>query len=147
MKFLGMGLISAGAFTERDLRNVWIFHVWTIGSVFAFVGAGLLLGMPVVTSRVIAWLLIGLNLVILAGAVRAYMSFIRQADELVRKIQLEGLAFAVAAGAVFTVVYRLCELVGAPRLTLEVPLLMMMCFWLLGQRLGVRRYFGGAEDQ
>lgn len=147
MKLLGMGFIASGAFTGRDLRNVWIFQLWTLASAFAFGGSVYALGTHVVTSRLAAWLVIALNLAILIGAVRAYVLFIRQADELVRKIQLEGLAFAVAAGSVFTIIYRLCEFVGAPSLPIEMPLLVMMGFWGLGQWLGVRRYFGKTEEQ
>jgi len=79
-------------------------------------------------------------LLTLGGAVLAFIRFLREADELLRKIQLEALGVAFGAGAVFTLGYRLCERIGAPRLDVSDGYLVMMIFWTLGQYLGYRRY-------
>lgn len=74
--------------------------------------------------------------------VRAYVRFLRNADELLRKIHLEALAIAFGTGAVFMPVYRLCERLGAPKLDSVDPLFVILLAWVFGQWFGGRRYAG-----
>jgi hypothetical protein len=90
--------------------------------------------------KAVVWLMIATTGILTLGAVQAYLRFIRVADELLRRIQLEALSLGFGAGAVFTLNYRLLERIGAQRLTVSAPFVIMMLFWAGGQNLGVRRY-------
>lgn len=92
----------------------------------------------------IGWALVAAVVGLLVLTLRAYIGFLRNADELLRKVQLEGLAMAFAAGTVFMVGYRLSERLGARRLDINDPLLVMVVAWGIGQWFGWRRY-GAAE--
>ncbi len=62
------------------------------------------------------------------------------ADELLRKIQLEGLALGFGAGVIFAMSYQLLERAGAPQLQVSDTVVVMMVGWAVGQLLGLRRY-------
>ena len=126
-------------YTPRDARNGWIFSAWSLAVGITYVVATYVLAKTTL-PRPIGIALIALALVCLGGAVLAFIRFLREADELLRKIQLEALGVAFGAGAVFTLGYRLCERIGAPRLDVSDGYLVMMIFWTLGQYLGYRRY-------
>jgi hypothetical protein len=96
-------------------------------------------------GRPIEIALVALTIVCLAGSVLAFIRFLREADELLRKIQLEALGVAFGAGAVFALGYRLCERIGAPKLDVDDGFLLMMIFWTLGQYVGYRRYNAPVE--
>ena len=134
----------ADAFTPRDTRNLRIFNVWCIASAVMFVGATFLIKKDIVPKGPLAWGLAIANLIVAFLAVRAYMLFLRGADELLRRIQLEGLALGFGAGAVFMLSYRLFERLGAPRLDSAHPFVVMAIFWAVGQYIGMRRYSSGA---
>lgn len=72
--------------------------------------------------------------------IRAFMDFLRQADELLRRIQLEALALGFGAGWMFMLCYRVFERLGAPQLDIGNPILIMAFTFALGQYLGIRRY-------
>ena len=91
----------------------------------------------------VAWGLTALTIALLVMMVRAYVIFLRGVDELLRKIQLEALAFSFGASTVFMMGWRLCERLGAPKLDVDDPLIVMIFVFALGQWLGIRRYAGG----
>ncbi|HEX2059549.1 MAG TPA: hypothetical protein VHK90_02310, partial [Thermoanaerobaculia bacterium] len=95
----------------------------------------------------LAYGLTAATIVLMTMAARAYVMFLRGADELLRKIQLEALALAFGAGGVFMIGWRLCERLGAPKLDVNDPFVVMAVVWGLGQWLGFRRYAGGGEEQ
>ena len=128
------------AYTPRDLRNLRVFNIWTFSAAACFVGVTFLLRKSIVDTGVLGWSLAILTLVLTLLATRAYVVFLRSADELVRRIQLEGLALGFGAGAVFMLPYRLFERLGAPKLDSADPFVIMAIFWALGQYLGMRRY-------
>ncbi len=127
-------------YTATDRRNLRRFNLWTFAWVAGWLATILLIRVrglaagPVAYALVLATVLLGLQ------TVRAYLRFLRQADELLRKIQLEALALGFGAGAVFMVAYRLCELLGAPRLNAADPLFVMALTWAASQILVARRY-------
>jgi drug/metabolite transporter (DMT)-like permease len=135
----------ADAYTPRDTRNLRIFNVWCIASAVMFVGVTFLIKKNVVPNGPLAWGLAIANLVVAFLAVRSYMLFLRSADELLRRIQLEGLALGFGAGAVFMLSYRIFERLGAPTLDSADPFVVMAIFWALGQYIGLRRYAPGME--
>jgi hypothetical protein len=75
-----------------------------------------------------------------AAVVWSYVTFIRRADELLRKIHLEALALGFGAGVVFMLGYRLFERAGAPELDVSDPILVMMLVFTAAQLLLNRRY-------
>jgi len=133
------------AYTPQDARNLRIFSGWALAAALVFSSATLLIGERILPRGVLAWCLAVTATLLAFGAVRSYMIFLRSADELLRKIQLEGLALGFGAGAVFTLGWRLFERLGAPKLDIVDGLPVMMLFWALGQYLGFRRYGGGGE--
>ena len=133
-------------YTPRDVRNMRVFNVWFISAMFCFGTATVLLGRKWLDTGAVAWGLTAATIVLLAMAIRAYMIFLRGADELLRKVQLEALALSFGATILFMIGWRLCERLGAPKLDVDDPLILMMLVFALGQLLGVRRYSGGEEQ-
>jgi hypothetical protein len=74
------------------------------------------------------------------GVVRAALRFLRGSDELVRRIQLEALAFAFAAGSLLTFSYGFLQLVGLPEASWLMVWPVYAGCWLVGSLLASRRY-------
>lgn len=70
----------------------------------------------------------------------AYMRFLRGIDELQRRIQLDGLAFAVGGTGLLTVAWGFLELAGAPHLPAIWVFPTLIWLWGLGTALATRRY-------
>jgi hypothetical protein len=93
---------------------------------------------------VLPWLLVGLALGLAVQAIRSYLAFLREADELLRRIETEALALGFGAGAAFSLLYPLLEKLGAPQLDGHAAVMVMMLSWAAGSWLGARRYSGSA---
>jgi hypothetical protein len=141
----GLGLSYSDAFTPRDSRNISIFSVWVMATAVVFGTATVLLAESIIDKGPLAWALAITATILALGSVRAYMVFLRSADELLRRIQLEGLALGFGAGAVFMLSYRLFERLGAMKLDISDAWIVMAIFWALGQYIGMRRYAPGVE--
>ncbi len=89
------------------------------------------------------WLAVALTLGLAIQAARKYVAFLRRADELLRRIEIEALAFGFVAGAAFAMLYPLIERLGAPHVDGYWTALVMMIGWAAGGWLGLRRYSGG----
>ena len=135
----------AGAYTPKDRYNLRIFNVWIIAAALSFAIATLLIKARYVDTGVLGWGLALLTLGLSILAFRSYLVFLRGADELLRRIQLEGLALGFGSGAVFMLSYRLFERLGAPKLDSGDPFVVMAVFWAIGQFIAMRRYGAGAE--
>ena len=125
--------------TPRDVRNSRNFHVWFFLTLVAFAAATVLIDGRLLPPAA-GWTLTAVTALLSLAMLRAYMNFLREADELLRKIHIDGLALGFGAGAVFMLVYRLCERLGAPKLDMNDPLLVMVSFWAIGFWIGMRRY-------
>ncbi len=132
-------------FTPRDTQNMRAVNYWALALGSAFVAATFLVSRKVVAPP-IGWALPAATAICGIGMLRAYVVFLREADELLRKIQIEGLAVGFGVGAVFMLVYRICERLGAPKLDSSDPLLVMLTAWTIGQWIGIRRYAGGERS-
>lgn len=128
--------------TPRDGRNVRIVNAWGLGMAIAFVAGTILISGNLVAPA-LGWALAAATATCGIGMLRAYVVFLREADELLRKIQIEGLALGFGVGAVFMLAYRLCERLGAPKLDSSDPLMVLVSAWVIGQWIGIRRYTGG----
>lgn len=127
-------------YTARDGRNYMRFAYWMLSSLVVFSVATILFKREILRPGFIAWTLSLAAVVLMSAAVWAYVHFLRNADELLRKVHLEALALAFGVGAVVMMGYRLAERLGAPNLDINDPLLVMMVTWLGGQWAGTRRY-------
>lgn len=130
----------AEQYTQRDAENVRRFSAWLIAWTFSFGVATVLLGKQVVTALPVAIPLATVPTLLGLATVRAFLKFLREADELVRKIQLEALAWGFGAGVVFMMGYRLFERIGASRLDVNDPFIVMALATGLGQWVARRRY-------
>lgn len=137
--------MTSSLYTSRDLRNHTLFIWWMIAAMVVFAAATLLINGDVVPAAA-GWGLTLTSVVLMVLAIRAYVHFLRNADELLRKVHLEALAFAFGVGAITMMGYRLCERLGAPDLDINDPFLVMMVVWIGGQWVGARRY-ATAEEQ
>ena len=70
----------------------------------------------------------------------AGVDFLRNADELLRKIQLQGLAMGFGAGVVFVTGYQLLEAAGAAQMQTDHLIMVMMFSWVAGQLYGMWHY-------
>jgi hypothetical protein len=91
-------------------------------------------------STPVAWFIAFVPSVFGIGAVLAYMKFLCMADELMQKIQLEGLAVGFGVGLIFGLGYQVVEKAGAPHLENDDLALVLMGGWMLGQFVATMRY-------
>ena len=132
--------------TPRDARHLGTFSRWVLSFAAVLAAGTILLGGGWIQPQPLAWLLPVAAFLLGIGAVRAYVNFLRGADELLRKIHLEALALAFGAAMIAMPVYRLCERLGAPKLDVVDPMLVMALAWGAGQWIGLRRYSGGETE-
>lgn len=143
-----MEFSCSSLYSARDARNMRVFNLWLIAGMLCFSAATILLGEKILAPGPLAWALAIVTIVLIAIAVRSYMVFLREADELLRKIQLEALSLSFGAAALFMLGWRLLERLGAPKLDVDDPFLVMAIVWAAGQWYGFRRYgMTVAEEQ
>jgi hypothetical protein len=130
----------ASFYTARDWRNQFRFTLWVLAAGLAYIGATAALRWR--APGLLPWLLVGLAVLLAVQATRRYLVFLRAADELLRKIEMEALALGFAAGASFSLLYPLLEKLGAPELDEHATAVVMMLSWAAGSWLGTRRYNG-----
>jgi len=133
-------------FTPRDTQNYKVFTAWMIAASIDFAAATILIDGKFIPS-IAGWALTAAAIVLMLFTIRAYISFLRQADELLRKVHLDALALAFGMGVVVMMGYRLCERLGAPKMDVNDPLLVMMLVWIGAQLVFARRYAGGESDE
>ncbi len=132
-------IIKACSGTAADRRNQYWFLGWMFAWAVSFVAATwALVGLE--PDGAAAWLVAAGPNVFSVAALLAYLRFLRMADELLRQIQLEGLALGFGAGVLFAVGYQLLVLAGAPQAQLSDLAGVMMVAWAVGQLLATRRY-------
>jgi hypothetical protein len=134
-----MAASYSSLFTPRDAQNYRTFTWWMGGAVLTFAAATLLIDGRFIPDAA-GWALTAISVILTVLSMRSYIAFLRQADELLRKVHLEALAFAFGAGIVFMMGYRLCERLGAPKLDVNDASLVMLLCWTAGQLVGARRY-------
>lgn len=114
---------------QRNIRSVWIWClVWAAG--FSAVTSALE-AFPQLRGAFV-WLLAIIPIALSFPAVLACLRFIREADEFMRKVQLDGIAIGFAAGFVFCLGYHMLEYVGAPHLPMVVATVPLGFGWAIG---------------
>jgi len=137
---LGRFFANCRDMTERDRRNVWLANAWLFGWVLSSVGVRQLIQHGMLENRVFTWLAIAVSTGLGVLAMRAYARFIREADELLRKIQTEALALGFAAALVGNFTLALITRATGHRFDLADLLLLMVAGYLAGTWAGARRY-------
>lgn len=128
-----------GEMTDRDRRNLGRFNFWVIVWMVVFLAATVAVAEEWISGPA-AVVLASAPIALSLAAAWCYLRFLRQADELLRKIHLEALALGFGAGAVLMLGYRLLERVGAPPMDSGDPVMAMFLGWALGLWIGTRRY-------
>lgn len=136
-------MVSA-AFTPKDRHNYAVFSRWMLGAMVVFVAATISIDAKWIPNAG-GWALTILSVVLMLLSIRAYIFFLRNADELLRKVHLDALALAFGFGTVAMMGYRLCERLGAPKLDINDSFLVMLLTWAAAQWFGYRRYAGDEE--
>lgn len=78
--------------------------------------------------------------VVFLAAIGAYVRFLREADELTRKIQVQAMAVGFGAALVCLMGYPVLEKVGAPPLDLDLLVMPMMLAYVVTVYRQQRRY-------
>ncbi|HJQ38096.1 MAG TPA: hypothetical protein VKB93_13245 [Thermoanaerobaculia bacterium] len=130
---------SNSMYTPRDAQHMQSFGLWFMAAIAAFVVMTVLLERQAIAGA-LAWGLTAATVLLLVMMIRAYIIFLRGADELLRKVQLEALAVSFGATIVFMLGWRLCERLGAPKLDVNDPLIVMSAVFAIAQLIGHRRY-------
>jgi hypothetical protein len=114
---------------QRNIRSVWIWcFVWGA----AFIAATAALESLRHIQGWSAWLVALTPIVLSLPALLANVRFIREADEFMRKVQLQGIAIGFAAGFFFCLGYPMLEQVGAPELPVIFAIVPLGVGWALG---------------
>lgn len=126
--------------TERDRRNSRRVNYWLLVWAVSFVAVTFGLSRDLLPGGPLTYLAIAGTSVLGLIGVLAYIRFIREADELKRKIQLEALALGFGGGFLATFTLSLIERASGAQMDLGDPFLAMVAFYVVGVVLGARRY-------
>ena len=129
-----------GDMPERDRRNLNLANVWMLIWLACFGGATWLIKGGLIAEGVVGWVVAALPTVVATGAILAYGRYLREADELQRKIQLQALALGFGVGLFFGFGYPLFELLGAPTASISDVSVVIAFFYFVGLWLGRRKY-------
>ena len=113
---------------------------WSMAWMGSYVAVTVLFKTHVLLPGGASYLLALLPSVLGVVGIWSYIRFLRDADGMQRKIQLEALALGFGAGSLAMMGYRLLERAGAPPIDPSDPFLVMIVFWGVGMRLATRRY-------
>ena len=123
---------------DSTARRTWL--LWLLLWAGSFFGLTLLHETSGVPAAGFGYAAAVANAALGAAAVWTYVRFLRRADELERKVQVEALALGFGVGAVGMLAYRLLERAGAPPIDVADPLLAMLAGYVVGIMLARRRY-------
>lgn len=126
--------------TERDRRNSRRANYWLFGWMLAFAATIFALKYEVLPTGLPAYLAIAATTALSAVALGYFVHFIREADELQRKIQLEALGIGFAGGFLANFTMALLERVWTYRFDVGDLFIFMVVCYLVGIFLGARRY-------
>lgn len=133
-------LVNCHSGSARDRRNQHILVGWAGAWGLSLIAATWLLKSDYDFSFAVQTAIALVPAVMAVVSMLVYLRYLRMADELLRKIQFEGLAFGFGVGIIIGLVYPTFELVGAPVLDLNTLVAIMMFAWAFGQIFGARRY-------
>lgn len=132
--------LNASCGTREDRHNQYRFLAWCITWALSLTGVTAYLNYNTDVQGTGAWLLAMFPFALSIGALLSYLKFLREADEFMRKIQVEGLAVGFGAGVLFTLGYRVFELAGAPPMSANDAVMFMCAGWMAGNLFATWRY-------
>jgi hypothetical protein len=125
--------------TPKDRKNQKQFMYWMVIWALTLLASSWLLKGDYLSSP-FSWLIAIFPTVLGLGGLFAYIRFIRDADELIQKIELEGLAIGFGVGVLFVIGYPLLEQAGLPAISAPKTGAVMLFAWVFGQINARRRY-------
>lgn len=126
--------------TQRDRANARRANYWLFGWMVTFVGIIFAIKNEVLPEGWLTWLAIAASTVLGFVAIMAFVRFLREADELLRKIQFEALALGFGAAMIANFTLSLVERVTERPFEIGDVFLVMMIFYVVGIVTGTRRY-------
>ncbi len=127
--------------TERDRLNQWRFVWWSLAWAIAWVVASITIKHEWVGKGTAQLIIALLPTVLGVGMLFAYAKFLREADELQRKIQLDALALGFGSGLVGSVLYQLLGRTGfVAAADISDAILILIVGYIAGILIGQRRY-------
>jgi hypothetical protein len=125
--------------TARDRRNGWRYTAWTFLWLFSLATVKFVLERTGLEGP-LAWAVTAVPIILSLVALRAYLRFLREADELTRRVQLEAVAFGFAVGLIVHFAWFPLSQLGAPALDRSGLMTGMVVAYLAGMGVAARRY-------
>ncbi|MDH3439435.1 MAG: hypothetical protein OEM63_01690 [Gammaproteobacteria bacterium] len=125
--------------TAADRKNRYRFLVWAMAWAATFLGADWGLENHDVQGPTAIFIAM-IPTLMACGALWAYLRFLRETDELVRRIQLEGVALGFGAGIIFLLSLVSLEDAGFAKLDASDAIALMLVTWAFGQLFATWRY-------
>ena len=122
--------------TQRDRRNKIAQIRWSVAFSVSLVASTVLLRAGVAGSAPLKWAIAVLPIALWVCWLSAYMRFLREADELVRRIHLEAIVVGFWTGTGFGIGYPLLEHAGLRALNPSMTIAIMVAVMLLGYAVG-----------
>ena len=127
--------------TERDRKNQRLIILWSLAWIRPFLGVNLAIDNEWIASNALALAATTAVTVLGLAVLLAYRRFLNNADELMRKIQLDALALTVGVGVVAGFSYTLLERAGIVVAAEAMTLVMVMIVtYIAGVVVGLRRF-------
>jgi uncharacterized protein YacL len=130
--------------TPRDRRNKLASIGWSILLMASMVSAALLLKTGIASTPALRALIVAVPIVLIVPWLLANLRFLRETDELVRKVHMEGMAIGFWTAFAVGVGYVILEGAGLPRIrpSMAVAILVaVMSFgYAIGRALASKRY-------
>lgn len=126
--------------TARDRRNARRAYQWMFIWLASFVAIALAMRFDLLAAGVVTWAAIGGSLVLGLVTMREMVRFLREADELLRKVYLEALALGFGAAMVANFTLALIERARDQPFEIGDLFLVMVIFFAIGLFGGTRRY-------
>ena len=128
--------------TPRDQRNRRAWTLWSGLWFISLIGTQSLFNFrrELVPAGVLYWLVAALPLLIAAGALWFWLRYLREADELQRRIQLNAVAFGFGVTFFWITSYSALISAGAPRLEQNLHMAPGGCAFVLALLYGKWQY-------
>jgi hypothetical protein len=129
-------ILGAWPGTGRDRRNQLAVLRWSILLAVGLLGSVFVLRQGYGAGAALKWAIAAVPIALVIPWLLSQLRFLREADELVRRIQLEGLAVGFWAAFAFGIVYTVLGRTGIPRLDPGSGLPLMVAVLGLGYAFG-----------
>ena len=128
--------------TPRDQRNTLTSAIWQGLWVFSVIGIETLFDFrpELVPAGVLHWLVAALPLLIGAGALWFWLRYLREADELQRRIQLNAVALGFGVTFIWITSYSALAGAGAPTLRHNLHMMPGLGAYILARLYGRWQY-------